>query len=73
MQLEGIIAWIEEANDGQIDEILAAILRKQKKHHPDWEVVYLSLPLKDPAACREIIINVWNMLCKLIAEEDKET
>ena len=71
MHLEEIIDWIEEANDGQIDEILAAILRKQKKHHPDWEGVYLSFPLKDPAACRELIINIWNMLCKMIAEENK--
>lgn len=71
--MEEIIAWVEEANDGDIDEIIAALLVRQKKDHPDWAGVFLSFPRKDPEGCRDIIINVWDMLRKIIAEEQKKS
>ena len=69
MNLEKIINWITDANDNEIDEMIAAILLRQKKKYPEWEVAYLSFPLKDPGACREIMVNTWKILCKAMEEE----
>lgn len=69
MNVENITAWIMNANDNDVDKIILAILARQKNRYPDWEGLYLSFPLKDPAACRQIMQSAWEVLSKTIEEE----
>ena len=47
MTLEDIIYFISQADDGQLNDISAALSARYKTLFPDWEVVYLALPLHD--------------------------
>ena len=47
MTLEDIIFFISQADDGQLNDISAALSARYKTLFPDWEVVYLALPLQD--------------------------
>lgn len=42
-----LIKRIENADGYEIDEILNAFRRRYRKLHPDWEVLFLSLPKQD--------------------------
>ena len=48
MTLEDIILFISQADDTQLNEITRALTARYKTLFPDWEVVYLALPLQDP-------------------------
>ena len=48
MTLEDITLFISQADDTQLNEITSALTARYKVLFPDWEVVYLSLPLRDP-------------------------
>ena len=48
MTLEDIILFISQADDTQLNDITSALTARYKVLFPDWEVVYLSLPLQDP-------------------------
>jgi hypothetical protein len=41
-----ILAGIEQANDLEISQIIQAVIRRYKTVFPDWEVIFLSLPLQ---------------------------
>ena len=47
MTLEDIILFISQADDTQLNEITSALTARYKVLFPDWEVVYLALPLQD--------------------------
>ena len=47
MTLEDIILFISQADDTQLNEITSALTARYKTLFPDWEVVYLVLPLQD--------------------------
>ena len=47
MTLDDIIYFISQADDGQLNDISAALSARYKTLFPDWEVVYLALPLHD--------------------------
>ena len=47
MTLEDIILFISQADDTQLNEITSALTARYKTLFPDWEVVYLALPLQD--------------------------
>ena len=47
MTLDDIIYFISQADDGQLNDIGAALSARYKTLFPDWEVVYLALPLHD--------------------------
>ena len=47
MTLDDIIYFISQADDGQLYDIGAALSARYKTLFPDWEVVYLALPLHD--------------------------
>ena len=57
MTLEEILLFIAQADDGQLNDITTALSARYKSLFPDWEVVYLALPLHD-AERRE---KVWEM------------
>ena len=48
MTLEDIILFISQADDTQLNDITSALTARYKVLFPDWEVVYLALPLQDP-------------------------
>ena len=47
MTLKDIILFISQADDTQLNEITSALTARYKTLFPDWEVVYLALPLQD--------------------------
>ena len=47
MTLEDIILFISQANDSQLNEIAGTLTARYKVLFPDWEVIYLALPLHD--------------------------
>ena len=48
MEISDVLSYIAQADDGQLNEITSALTARYKVLFPDWEVVYLSLPLQDP-------------------------
>ena len=48
MEISHVLSYIAQADDGQLNEITSALTARYKVLFPDWEVVYLSLPLRDP-------------------------
>ena len=47
MELSGVLSFIAQADDGQLNAITDALSARYKALFPDWEVVYLALPLHD--------------------------
>lgn len=43
---DDILQKIEHANDLEINEVIQAVIRRYKSIYPDWEVIFLSLPLQ---------------------------
>ena len=48
MEIPDVLSYIAQADDGQLNDITSALTARYKVLFPDWEVVYLSLPLQDP-------------------------
>ena len=48
MEISDVLSYIAQADDGQLNDITSALTARYKVLFPDWEVVYLSLPLQDP-------------------------
>ena len=57
MELSEVLSFIAQADDGQLNDITTALSARYKSLFPDWEVVYLALPLHD-AERRE---QLWEM------------
>ena len=51
---QDILARIEQADDLEISQIIQAVIRRYKTVFPDWEVIFLSLPLQ-PEAKAELL------------------
>ena len=60
MELSEVLSFIAQADDGQLNDIATALSARYKSLFPDWEVVYLALPLHD-AERRE---KIWAMARK---------
>ena len=50
-----ILNRIEQADDFEINEIMAAVRRRYQILFPDWEVLYLSCPKNDPDARKQML------------------
>ena len=48
MTLEEILLFISQADDAQLNAITDALSARYKTLFPDWEVIYLALPCRDP-------------------------
>ena len=48
MELSDVLSFISQADDAQLNDITTALSARYKTLFPDWEVVYLALPLHDP-------------------------
>ena len=57
MELSEVLSFIAQADDSQLNDITTALSARYKSLFPDWEVVYLALPLHD-AERRE---QLWEM------------
>ncbi len=57
-ELEIILTKVSQANDVEINHMLDAITERYKKCYPDWEIAFLSLPLKDIEQRKVILENV---------------
>ena len=55
MELEQVLEVIQQADDYQINEIINALTERYKRVFPDWEVVFLALPLHDPVQRKQTI------------------
>ena len=44
--LDEVLIKIEQANDLEINEIIQSVIRRYNAVFPDWEIVFLSLPLQ---------------------------
>jgi len=64
MDTKFICAEIAEANDHEITEIVNALIERQKILHPDWEAMYISLPVNHPEECKQIMCCIWGTLQK---------
>ncbi|MBQ8237597.1 MAG: hypothetical protein IJZ39_05580 [Oscillospiraceae bacterium] len=49
------MAYISQADDGKINQIINAVTARYKQVYPDWEVAFLALPLHDREARRRIL------------------
>ena len=54
MELSDILSFIDQADDGQLNDISAALSARYKTLFPDWEVVYLALPCQDPERRKQL-------------------
>ena len=54
MEISDVLSYIAQADDGQLNDITSALTARYKVLFPDWEVVYLSLPLQDPERREQI-------------------
>ena len=48
MELAEVLSFISQADDVQLNDVTSALSARYKTLFPDWEVVYLALPLHDP-------------------------
>ena len=44
--LFNVLERIEQADDFEINEIIQAVIRRYKLVFPDWEIIFLSLPVQ---------------------------
>lgn len=55
MTLEQVLAYIDAADDDEINQIIDALTVRYRQVYPDWEVAFLSLPRHDRKRRREIL------------------
>ena len=58
MTLDDILLFISQADDGQLNEITTALSARYKVLFPEWDVLYLAMPLDDPERRAEILEQV---------------
>ena len=54
MTLEDIFLFISQADDAQLNDITTALSARYKVLFPDWDVLYLALPLHDAERREEL-------------------
>ena len=54
MTLEDIFLFISQADDAQLNDITTALSARYKVPFPDWDVLYLALPLHDAERREEL-------------------
>ena len=54
MELTDVLSFISQADDAQLNDITTALSARYKTLFPDWEVLYLALPLHDAERREEL-------------------
>ena len=55
MELSDVLAFIAQADDGQLNDITHALTARYKVLFPDYDVAYLAFPLNDPQRRAELL------------------
>ena len=61
MTLDDVLHFIAQADDGQLNDMTAALSARYKALFPDWDVLYLAVPLNEPRRQEEILDRVWKL------------
>ena len=72
MELKNVLNWIAEAEEHELTFVAEAMMKRDKKLHPDWEFMYIAFPLKQEDLCREILDYAWVLLKKSIESREGE-
>lgn len=72
MELKNVLNWISEAEEHELTLVAAAMMKRHKKLHPDWESMYIAFPLKQEGMCREILDQAWVLLKRTIESREDE-
>ncbi len=60
--MDEILKKIEEADPGEIDELLSTAIERKRELFPDWEILYLAMAKKDTEKWKEILEQVYAYL-----------
>lgn len=60
--MEDLLEKVEQADDIGISRIIRAVIRRYSRVFPDHEVVFLSLPTRDPEERQMVLRNALIML-----------
>jgi len=55
MNREDLINVIEKADDLLLNDVIQAVIRRQKEIYPDWELIAFSLPAYNPEERKEFL------------------
>lgn len=72
MDIEHVLTWISAADDLELTVLADAVMRRQKKLHPDWEGMYISFPLQWPEECKLILYQTWEILREIMEDQKVE-
>ncbi len=60
--MEELLSQIQRADAGQMTQIVSAVVRYFTQQDPNYEVMFLSLPKDDPAACQRTLEFIYRHL-----------
>lgn len=72
MELQQVLARIEQANDCETDAIISAVIRRYDLVYPDWEVWFLSVPKNNVAERRSTVQCLLDHLSKLEGADSRD-
>lgn len=61
IELDDVLAYIEDTDDIEINQILDAVTRHYARYHPNYDISFLSLP-REPGERRRQLERMLNML-----------
>ena len=59
--LGSVLMYIDQADSGQVSQIVQALTTRYSQLYPDWETSFLSFPKNDPAQRKQILRSVLNI------------
>ena len=59
--LGSVLMYIDQADSGQVSQIVQALTTRYSQLYPDWETSFLSFPNNDPAQREQILRSVLNI------------
>ena len=63
--LAEVLEFVRQADDCQVNEIIDTLIARYKEVHPDWEVIFLSLPKNNPTERKNMIQSALHFLDKM--------
>lgn len=60
--MDEILMKIENAELGEIDELLGASMDRKRELFPEWEILYLAMPKYDSQRWKQILDQVYEYL-----------
>ncbi len=63
---QSILAYIMQADEILVDEILEAAVSRRRQLYPDWEMLYFALPKGDRPKWPDYLVEVLKLETKLV-------